>query len=216
MTDRPTKHGPHEGPSSRPAGGGLPGEATIRERGGLRSVGYLVGAALPPISLPATDGSDVRLDERDAQTTVVFAYPRTGRPGEEPPGGREAWEAIPGALGCTAEVCGYRDRFAEYRQLGARVFGLSTQGTAYQQEAAKRLALPYPLLSDERLQLARTLRLPRWSYCGATLLRRLTFVVRNGVIAWVEYPVFPPEDDADRVLGWLRATAPARGAESRE
>jgi peroxiredoxin len=166
--------------------------------------------------LPATDGSDVRLDEYDAQTTVVFAYPRTGRPGEEPPGGREAWEAIPGASGCTAEACGYRDHFAEYRQLGVRVFGLSTQGPAYQREAANRLALPYPLLSDERLQLAQALGLPHWSYRGVTLLRRLTFVVRNGVIAWVEYPVFPPEDDADRVLGWLRANAPAGGTESRE
>jgi peroxiredoxin len=160
--------------------------------------------------LPATDGSTVRLDEQDAPTTLVFAYPRTGRPGEEPPGGREAWEAIPGALGCTAEACGYRDRFAEYRQLGVRVFGLSTQGTSYQQEAAERLALPYPLLSDARLQLARALRLPSWSYYGATLLRRLTFVVLNGVIAWVEYPVFRPEDDANRALVWLRANPRAR------
>lgn len=209
MTDRPTKRGPHRPPASS-ADGGLRGEAAIREKRGLRSVGHLVGAALPPISLPATDGSTVCLDEHDAPTTVVFAYPRTGRPGEEQPGGREAWEAIPGALGCSAEACGYRDRFAEYRQLGVPVFGLSTQGTAYQQEAAERLALPYPLLSDERLQLARALRLPRWSYYGATLLRRLTFVVLNGVIAWVEYPVFPPEDDADRVLTWLRANARAR------
>ena len=216
MTDHPTKRGRHRVPAPRPVGGGLRGEAAIRDRGGRHSAGHLVGAALPRISLPATDGSDVRLDEYDAQTTVVFAYPRTGRPGEEPPGGREAWEAIPGAAGCTAEACGYRDHFAEYRQLGVRVFVLSTQGPAYQREAANRLALPYPLLSDERLQLAQALGLPHWSYRGVTLLRRLTFVVRNGVIAWVEYPVFPPEDDADRVLGWLRANAPAGGTESRE
>jgi HAD superfamily hydrolase (TIGR01509 family) len=174
--------------------------------------GHLVGAALPPIALPATDGSSIRLDDREAPPTVVFAYPRTGRPGEEPPGGREAWAAIPGAVGCTAEACGYRDRIADFRRLGVRVFGLSTQDTLYQREAAERLALPYPLLSDKGLLLARALSLPRWTHYGKTLLRRLTFVIIEGVISWVEYPVWPPEEDADRALLWLRANVSARRA----
>src|ERR1700694_5328088 len=106
---------------------------------------------LPPIGLPATDGSPVRLDDPAAPRTVVFAYPRTGRPGEEPPGGLDAWTAVPGARGCTPQACAYRDRLAELTALGVRVFGLSTQDTAYQHEAVERLHLPFPILSDESL-----------------------------------------------------------------
>lgn len=166
---------------------------------------HLRGAPVPAIALPATDGSSVRLDDPTAPTTLVFAFPRTGRPGEEPIGGLAAWNAIPGARGCTPQACGYRDRWASFQALGARVLGLSTQDTAYQREAAERLGLPYLLLSDERLELATSLDLPRWDHHGLTLLKRLTFVVRRGRITWVEYPVFPPDRDADRALEALRS-----------
>lgn len=161
---------------------------------------HLRGRTIPAIALPATDGTLVRLDDPAAPTTVVFAFPRMGRPGEDPIGGLEAWNAIPGARGCTPEACGYRDRWADFESLGVRVFGLSTQDTAYQQEAVERLGLPYPLLSDEGLALATALDLPRWDHHGHVLLKRLTFVVLAGRIAWLEYPVFPPDGDAARVL----------------
>ncbi len=169
------------------------------------SADHLRGAALPPIPLQATDGSSVRLDDPTGPPTVVFAFPRTGRPGEDPIGGLAAWNAIPGARGCTPEACGYRDRWPAFQALGVRVLGLSTQDTAYQREAAKRLALPYLLLSDERLELATALDLPRFGHHGLTLLKRLTFAVANGRISWVEYPVFPPDRDADRALDAIRS-----------
>ena len=115
---------------------------------------HLVGLAMPPIGLVATDGSTVRLDgptPPPATRTVVFAYPRTGRPDEEPPGGLVAWNAIPGARGCTPQACSYRDRHAELVAAGVRVFGLSTQDTEYQRELVGRLHLPFPVLSDEGL-----------------------------------------------------------------
>ena len=57
------------------------------------------------------------------------------------------------------------------RGLGVRaVFGLSTQDTAYQQEAVARLHLPFALLTDEHLALAQALRLPTFGFEGATLL----------------------------------------------
>jgi peroxiredoxin len=156
------------------------------------------------VTLTATDGSSVRLDDPTAPRTVVFAYPRTGRPNEEPPGGTEAWDAIPGARGCTPQACGYRDHHAELVELGVRVFGLSSQDTDYQREAADRLELPYPLLSDESLRLADALRLPRFEHAGLTLLRRHTLVIDNGRIETVFYPVFPSDRDAETVIAWLR------------
>ena len=165
---------------------------------------HLAGMALPPIGLPATDGSIVRLDDPAAPRTVVFAYPRTGRPGEDPPGGVDAWNAIPGARGCTPQACGYRDRYAELTALGVRVFGLSTQDTAYQREAVERLHLPFPILSDEPLELARALRLPTFETTGLTLFKRFTLIVDGGRIEHVLYPVFPSDRDAEQVIAWLQ------------
>ena len=143
---------------------------------------HLPGTAMPPIALHGTDGGDHRLDDPDGPPTIVFAYPRTGRPGEDPPGGLAEWNAIPGARGCTPQVCNYRDHHAEIAALGGRVYGLSTQDTAYQQEAADRLGIQYPLLSDERLELATALDLPRWDHLGTTLLKRHALLIRAGRI----------------------------------
>ena len=163
---------------------------------------HLRGMTLPRIALMSTDGEAVRLDALDG-VSVVFAYPRTGRPGEEPPGGEEGWNAIPGARGCTPEACSFRDERARFAERDARVFGLSTQDTEYQREAVERLHLPYALLSDERLELTRALRLPTFEAGGLTLIRRLTLIVRDGVIADVVYPVFPPDRGAALALARL-------------
>jgi peroxiredoxin len=167
------------------------------------AAGHLSGRRLPDVILPATDGALVRLD-RAVKRTIVYAYPRTGRPGA--PALSPDWDAIPGARGCTPESCAFRDHHGELEALGANVYGLSTQDTAYQREAARRLRLPFPLLSDAELRLARALALPTFEVVGQTLHRRLTFVVREGEIEHVWYPVFPPDRHAEEVVGWLRAT----------
>jgi peroxiredoxin (alkyl hydroperoxide reductase subunit C) len=164
---------------------------------------HLAGAALPPIALPATDGTRVTLADLPGRS-VVYAYPRTAEPGTPPL--VPDWNLIPGARGCTPQSCSFRDHFAELRALGAdRIFGLSTQATAYQREMAERLRLPFPVLSDEDLALTRALRLPTFSAAGLTLLRRLTLIVDDGRIAGVLYPVFPPDRSAQDTADWLRA-----------
>jgi peroxiredoxin len=143
----------------------------------------------------------VDLAERSRRgTVVVFAYPRTGRPGTDLPAG---WDDIPGARGCTPEACSFRDLSADFASAGAELFGLSTQDPAYQAEAAQRLALTYPLLSDEHLALGSALRLPTFEVEGVTLLRRLTMVLRDGRIDRVLYPVFPPDRAAADALAAL-------------
>jgi peroxiredoxin len=167
------------------------------------AAGHLPCLKVPSIPLPATDGTTVDLSAL-AGLVVVYAYPRTGIPGvENPPG----WDVIPGARGCTPQSCAFRDRFAELkaRRVG-HVFGLSTQATAYQAEAATRLRLPFAILSDEHLTLARALRLPTLEMSGMTLLKRLTLVIRDGVIEHVFYPVFPPDRNAGDVVAWLSAS----------
>jgi peroxiredoxin len=134
---------------------------------------------------------------------VVYCYPRTGRPDQEPPGGIAAWNAIPGARGCTPQSCAYRDHYTELAALGAVLYGLSTQDTEYQLEAVRRLYLPFPLLSDAKLDFARALRLPTFTFAGHELIKRLTLIARAGRIEEVFYPVFPSDADAKRVMEWL-------------
>ena len=160
---------------------------------------HLVGLRVPSLPLPSTSGHTVDLSALPGRT-VVYCYPRTGRPDRETPQG---WDEIPGARGCTPQSCAFRDHHAELQALGARVFGLSTQTTDYQLEAAQRLHLPFPLLSDSNLAFANALRLPTFEFDGLTLLKRVTLILRDGVIEHVFYPVFPPDKNAQAVIAWL-------------
>ena len=163
---------------------------------------HLPGSHVPPVALPATDGPSVELGGLPGRT-VVYVYPMTGRPGVALP---EGWDDIPGARGCTPQTCAFRDHHGELVAAGAdRVFGLSTQDTDYQREAAQRLHLPFSLLSDAALRLTTAWRLPVMLVGGATLLKRMALIIEDGVVAHVFYPVFPPDQNAAEVLGWLRA-----------
>jgi peroxiredoxin len=162
---------------------------------------HLTGTPLPPIVLTSTTGERVSLDRLGPGRTVLYVYPRTGRPGEDPPQG---WDAIPGARGCTTEACDFRDHHAELLEAGAaRVFGMSSQDSAHQAELVERLRLPFPVLSDSGLVLAEALRLPTFETAGMRLYRRLTMVVKDGLVEHVFYPIFPPNEHAQEVLGWL-------------
>jgi peroxiredoxin len=177
----------------------FPGDIPVPQDDGAAD--HLAAVALPDLALAATDGASVNLSKLPGRT-VIYIYPRTGVPGIDPPAG---WDLIPGARGCTPQSCSFRDHFAELKGLGAaRVFGLSTQDTAYQQEAATRLHLPFPLLSDEKLALAKALKLPTFSAAGMTLLKRMALVIDDGVITKAFYPVFPPDQSAAQVIAWIQ------------
>lgn len=163
---------------------------------------HLPGLKLPSMSLLATDGTQVDLASLPGRA-VVYVYPRTGVPGQSLPTG---WDNIPGARGCTPQSCGFRDHFAELTALGVtHLYGLSTQDTAYQREAAARLHLPFSLLSDARLELTRALKLPTFQIDGMTLIKRMALVIDDGRIVHAFYPVFPPDRNAADVIAWLQA-----------
>ncbi|GJJ20198.1 putative thiol-specific antioxidant related protein/Peroxidoxin BcpB [Mycolicibacterium mageritense] len=163
---------------------------------------HLTGSTVPQIALESTSGRTIRLDLLGDRRTVIYIYPLTGRPGTDIPDG---WDAIPGARGCTPESCGFRDHFRDLLEAGAgRVFGLSSQDTDYQSEVVERLSLPFDMLSDPGFLVADALRLPTFDAGGARLYKRLTMVVRGGVIEHVFYPIFPPNEHAGQVLTWLR------------
>lgn len=162
---------------------------------------HLPGLPMPPVVLPSSDGGSVDLAALPPGHLVLYCYPMTGTPGRALP---ENWDAIPGARGCTPQACGFRDHAVELAGLGASVMGLSTQTPAEQRDLVARLHLPFPVLSDERLLLARALRLPTFWADGAERIRRLTLLIDDGRITHVFYPVFPPDRSAADVVAWLR------------
>jgi peroxiredoxin len=162
---------------------------------------HLPGLAIPSVKLRSTKDRWVDLSTEPGSRIIVYGYPRTGRPDAPTP---EGWDAIPGARGCTPETCGFRDHHQELRKLGAEVFGLSTQDTEYQKEMVARLEIPFEVLSDVDLELTRALRLPTFEFGGATLIKRLTFVISRQRIEKVFYPVFPPDQHVMEVILWLR------------
>jgi peroxiredoxin len=161
---------------------------------------HLPGMRIPELWLPSTAGDPVDLGQMRGRT-VVYCYPRTGLPDQPIPNG---WDAIPGARGCTPQCRAFRDQYGALKRAGAsHVFGLSTQDTDYQTEAAQRLELPYPLLSDRELSLVHALKLPTFQFDSTTLIKRLTLVIDDGWITKVFYPVFPPDKSAEQTLEWL-------------
>ncbi len=164
---------------------------------------HLHGMRLPDVALRSTSGRDVVLASLPGWT-VVYTYPRTGEDGLAPPPG---WDEIPGARGCTPQTCGFRDHFRELSELGAGVFGMSTQTTEYQREMVERLRVPFEVLSDADLAMVHALRLPTFTFRAMTLLKRVTMFLRDGVIEHVIYPVFPPDRSAEEAVRWLAGVA---------
>lgn len=164
---------------------------------------HLLGESLPAIALFSTQDRWVDLSAI-AGHLVIYCYPMTGRPDRPLPDG---WDEIPGARGCTPQSCAFRDHHQELSELGAQVFGLSTQSTAYQKEAAERLHLPFELLSDHDLSFAKKLELPIFKIGDKRLIKRVTLIANEGKIVKVFYPVFPPNSNANEVIDWLQNSA---------
>lgn len=179
----------------------LPGDLPVPTDDG--ACNHLTGKLVPSIALLSTRGRCIDLSAI-AGRMVVYCYPMTKQPGIPVPDG---WDAIPGARGCTPQSCAFREHYQELKDLGAQVFGLSTQSTEYQIEAKNRLHLPFDLLSDCDLTFANILNLPTFEIEDKHLIKRVTLIVEDGKIIKVFYPVFPPDKNADEVLNWLKKDA---------
>jgi len=172
---------------------------------------HLRGTTIPSLRLPSTLGDTFDLEQITRSPAVLFFYPRTGVPGQPPPRLADGsdWDLVPGMRGCTPQSCGFRDLLSEFRALSVSVYAVSTQTSEYQREFAERMHIPFPILSDSELALTRSLRLPAIDMPAAsggppTLLKRMAWFCERSRIEHVWYPVFPPNENAARVLAWLR------------
>lgn len=94
------------------------------------------GKKAPDFTLPADDGTKVKLSQFKGKPVVLYFYPRDNTPG------------------CTREACAFRDRQAELKKQGAVVLGVSTDDVASHQKFRDKFELNFPLLADTEHKVA--------------------------------------------------------------
>ncbi|MET0557049.1 MAG: thioredoxin-dependent thiol peroxidase [Solirubrobacterales bacterium] len=147
------------------------------------------GDRAPAFTLSDQGGKKVKLADLKGETVVVYFYPRAETPG------------------CTTQACGIRDRGDEYRELGARVLGISPDAPEALRKFADNQKLDFTLLADPDHKVAE--KYGAWGersmygkkYMG---IIRSTFIVGpNGKIA-AAFPKVQPKKHDDLVLKALR------------
>jgi len=160
---------------------------------------HLIGRRMPDLQLEATSGSPVN-PSRLMGTAVIFCYPFTGRPGHPNP---PNWDHIPGAHGSTPQALAYSSAYGQFRRLGVTLFGLSLLTPEWQRDFVSRNKLTFRLLSDQARSFQSSLGLPMFETGGELYLQRLTFILHDGVVSAVRFPIPEPEQDAAEVLALL-------------
>jgi peroxiredoxin Q/BCP len=94
------------------------------------------GETAPDFTLPADDGSQVKLSDLRGSPVVLYFYPRDDTPG------------------CTREACSFRDQQSELDRLGAKLLGVSTDDVQSHGKFRDKYQLNFPLLADTQHQVA--------------------------------------------------------------
>jgi peroxiredoxin Q/BCP len=146
------------------------------------------GTEAPDFELATDDGSLVRLSELRGRPVVLYFYPRDGTPG------------------CTTQACELRDQFAEFRERGAVVLGVSPDDETSHAKFRAKYSLPFSLLADPGHEVAELYGV--WGereYRGRKYMgiNRSTFVIDGeGRVAKAFYGV-KPQGHAAKVLAAL-------------
>jgi peroxiredoxin Q/BCP len=119
------------------------------------------GEPAPDFTLPAADGSTVRLSDLRGRHVVVYFYPKASTPG------------------CTTQACDFRDNLASLQGAGHSVLGVSPDRPGALGDFAKAESLPFPLLSDPEHAV-----LEQWGAWGEKTMygKKVTGVIRSTVV----------------------------------
>lgn len=89
-----------------------------------------IGDKVPDFLGLDQDGKDVRLSDYPGKRIVLYFYPKDN------------------TSGCTAQACSLRDGYAELRQAGYEIIGVSKDSARSHQGFIKKQALPFRLIAD--------------------------------------------------------------------
>lgn len=140
------------------------------------------GSRAPDFALKADDGRTVKLADYQNKTVVLYFYPKDETPG------------------CTKEACAFRDSLAEFKKAGIEVLGVSVDSVDSHQAFKKNQKLTFTLLSDEDKQASRAYGV----LSDKGYSKRVTFIIKNGVIKKI-YPQVSPAEHAAEVLADAKA-----------
>jgi peroxiredoxin Q/BCP len=155
--------------------------------------GIQVGDKAPDFTLPAQDGTPVRLSGRLSQRAVVlYFYPKDE------------------TSVCTVEACAFRDSFEVFADAGADVIGVSSDSVNKHAAFADHHKLPFTLLSDDGGRVRKTYGVPSWM---GVLPGRVTYVIdQTGTVRHVFNSMGKAArhvNDALDVVKELRGSQPA-------
>ena len=147
------------------------------------------GDKAPDFLLPSQTGEKVRLSDLWAKNCVIlYFYPKDD------------------TYGCIAESCEFRDRYEVFKEMGAQVVGISSDGPESHQRFAAKYRLPFTLLSDEDNRVRKLYGVP--STMGM-IPGRVTYLIdTKGVVRFVFNSQFNPKSHVDQALSILRECKP--------
>ena len=146
------------------------------------------GAQAPEFDLATDGGARVRLSDLRGQPVVLYFYPKDDTPG------------------CTAQACELRDEYAQFRERGAVVLGVSPDDETSHARFRSKHSLPFSLLADPDHKVAEQYGV--WGereYRGKKYMgiNRSTFVIDpGGRVAKAFYGV-KPQGHAEKILAAL-------------
>jgi peroxiredoxin Q/BCP len=121
-----------------------------------------VNERAPDFVLQGDDGEDYRLSDHAGERVLLVFYPGDNTPV------------------CTAQLCEYRDGIEEFAGLGVSVVGISSDGMESHQKFRAKHNLPFTLLSDPGLEVAKL-----YASKGALGMKRSVFLVdEEGVVRY--------------------------------
>jgi peroxiredoxin Q/BCP len=146
------------------------------------------GDVAPDFSATANGGGKISLADFKGKKVILYFYPRDDTPG------------------CTKEACGLRDYFAEFKNRGAVVLGVSTDSAQSHEKFVEKFKLPFPLLADEDKKIVEAYGV--WgdkSFLGRVYqgTRRVTFLIGDDGRIKKIWPKVKPEQHAVEILAAL-------------
>ena len=147
-----------------------------------------VGDKAPTFTVATSGGGKISLADYLGKNVILYFYPRDDTPG------------------CTKEACAFRDGFADFKKMGAVIFGVSPDSVKSHDKFVEKFKLPFTLLADEDKKIVNDYGV--WgekSFMGKKYLGvyRVTFLIgSDGKIKKI-WPTVKPEEHAAEVLAAL-------------
>ena len=150
-----------------------------------------VGDKAPEILGYNEKGEEVLLSQYHGKKVVLYFYPKDN------------------TSGCTAEACSLRDQYADLKQAGVEVIGVSTDSAASHQQFIAKHELPFTLIAVTGKTLVETMGV--WgekSMCGRKYMGtfRTTFIINEeGIIEHIFLPKqIKTKTHADQIRDYLK------------